>query len=124
MRWISQIFIYLWSSVSMLCRTFHYKKTRRLGTQPSYGSKNRGSFSQRALREKLFDQKEKMTQINCIFPVPQANQHLAYFSLRKKNVNDFLGDFSCVCIEKTLILKLIFFEKVPGPVFRSFDLSV
>ena len=52
---------------------------RRIGN-PARAKRARGSFSQRALREKLFDQKEKMTQINCIFPVPQATQHLAYFS--------------------------------------------
>ena len=56
---------------------------------PARAKRARGSFSQRALREKLFDQKEKMTQINAFFRVPQATQHLAYFSLRKKNVNDF-----------------------------------
>ena len=36
----------------------------------------RGSFSQRAPREKRFDQKEKMTPINVFFRAPQANQHL------------------------------------------------
>ena len=51
---------------------------RRIGN-PARAKRARGSFSQRALR----DQKKKMNQINCIFPVPQANQHLAYFSLRE-----------------------------------------
>ena len=53
-------------------------------TDRRIGNPARASFSQRAPREKLFDQKEKMTQINAFFRVPQASQHLAYFSLRKK----------------------------------------
>ena len=43
---------------------------------PSRAKRARGSFSQRAPREKRFDQKEKLTPINAFFRVPQANQHL------------------------------------------------